>query len=275
MLESKTSYVFPNRVGLLHHVGRLVAYRELLLIMVARDLKARYTQSLLGFYWAVINPLVHGLVFTVAFSVIVRVDVGDTPYFLFVLTGLLSWNLLSHAVADTTESLVDHDNLLSKVPFPREVIPLSSVLARILDFLFSLLVFLVIMAVFRWPLHLEMLALLPLVCLQVLFATGLGLCTSMANLFYRDVRQLIVVGLPLWMFLSPVIYPVELVPEHLRDLYQLNPMVGLIGAYRGVILHGVVPSWTDLIPVIVSTLVLLVGGFWLFKKLEPRFAEVV
>ena len=273
MLQSNTGYVFPAQISLLGHVGRLVAYRELLWIMVARDLKARYTQSLLGFYWAIINPIMHGLVFTVAFSVIVRVQTGDTPYFLFVLSGLLSWGLLSHAVADTTESMVEHEPLLGKVPFPREVIPLSSVLARILDFAFSLLVLLVIILAFRAPIHLEMLALLPLVVLQVLFVSGIGLCASMANLFYRDVRQLIVVGLPLWMFMSPVIYPVTLVPEHLRGLYELNPMVGLVGAYRGVMLQGVLPSVIDLIPVIVTTLVLLVGGFWLFKKLEPRFAE--
>jgi ABC-type polysaccharide/polyol phosphate export permease len=97
----------------------------------------------------------------------------------------------------------------------------------------------------------------------------------MANLFYRDVRQLVVVGMPLWMFLSPVIYPVQLVPDHLQGLYHLNPMVGLIGAYRSVILHGVLPSATDLLPSAALTLVLLVGGFLLFKKLEPRFAEVV
>lgn len=262
-------------MGLLGNLSRLLAYRELLLLMMGRDLKARYTQSLLGFYWAVLNPLVHGLIFTVAFSIIVRVDSGDTPYFLFVLTGLLSWNLLSHAVADTTESLVEHENLLAKAPFPREVIPLAAVLARILDFLFSLLILLAIILVFRWPLHPQIWLLLPLLLLQVLFAIGVGLCTSMANLFYRDIRQLVVVGMPLWMFLSPVIYPVNLVPDHLQGLYHLNPMVGLIGAYRSVILHGVLPSGTDLLPAVVLTLVLLVGGFWLFKKLEPRFAEVV
>ncbi|MFQ5875630.1 MAG: ABC transporter permease [Dehalococcoidia bacterium] len=275
MVESPTSYVFPTRMGIWGHLGRLVAYRELLFLMVARDLKARYTQSLLGFYWAVINPLVHALVFTAAFSIVVRIDVGDTPYFLFVLTGLLSWNLLAHSVADATESLVEHDNLVTKVPFPREVIPLSAVLARILDFLLSLLVILALMAAFRWPLHPYILLALPLGGLQVLFALGVGLCTSMANLFYRDVRQLVAVGLPLWMFLSPVIYPVTLVPEQLQGLYRLNPMVGLVNAYRGVLLHGALPPVTDLVPVAAFSLVLLGGGFWLFKKLEPRFAEVV
>jgi ABC-type polysaccharide/polyol phosphate export permease len=243
--------------------------------MMVRDLKARYTQSMLGLYWAVINPLVHALIFTAAFSIIIRVDVGDTPYFLFVLTGLLSWNLLSHAVADATESLVAHDNLVTKMPFPREVIPLSSVLARILDFFFSILVLMAIMLVLRWPLHPYILAVLPLVGLQILFASGVGLCTSMANLFYRDVRQLVVVVLPLWMYLSPVIYPPTLVPEQLRGLYLLNPMAGLVNAYRGVLLHGALPSWTDLAPMAACTLVLLGGGYWLFKKLEPRFAEVV
>lgn len=272
---SETSYVFPTRLGLWAHLGRLAAYRELLFLMVGRDLKARYTQSMLGFYWAIVNPLVHALVFTAAFSIVVRVDVGDTPYFLFVLAGLLSWNLLSHAVADATESLVEHDNLVTKVPFPREVIPLSSVLARILDFLVSLLVLIVIMAVFGWPLHPHILAVLPLVVLQILFASGIGLWTSMANLFYRDVRQLVVVGLPLWMYLSPVIYPVTLVPGHLQGLYRLNPMVSLVSAYRAVLLHGVLPLWTDLVPLVIVTLVLLGVGYWLFKRLEPRFAEVV
>ena len=160
-------------------------------------------------------------------------------------------------------------------PFPREVILLAAVLVRVLDFLFSLLVLLAIILGLRWPLHPQIWLLLPLLLLQVLFAIGVGLCTSMANLFYRDIRQLVVVGMPLWMILSPVIYPVNLVPDHLQGLYHLNPMVGLIGAYRSVILHGVSPSGTDLLPAVVLTLVLLVGGFWLSKKLDPRFAEVV
>jgi ABC-type polysaccharide/polyol phosphate export permease len=275
VMASQARYVFPARIGPLGHLGRLIAHRELLFLMVVRDLKARYTQSMLGLYWAVINPLVHALVFTAAFSIVVRVDVGDTPYFLFVLTGLLAWNLLSHGVADATESFVEHDNLVTKMPFPREVIPLSSVLARILDLVFSLLVLIVIMAVLRWPLHPHIMVVLPLVGLQVLFVSGIGLCTSMANLFYRDVRQLVVVGLPLWMYLSPIIYPPALVPEHLQGLYKLNPMVGLVNAYRAVLLHGALPLWTDLLPVVAVTLVLLGGGYWWFKKLEPQFAEVV
>ncbi len=274
-VEPPASYTFPARLGLREHLRRLAAYRELLLIMVARDLKARYTQSLLGLYWAVLNPLAYALVLTAAFSVVVRIDTGDTPYFLFVLTGLLSWNLFAHAAVDATESLVVHDNLVTKVPFPREVIPLSSVLARILDFMFSLLVLIGLMAVFRWPLHPHILLVLPLMGLQILFVAGIGLCTSMANLFYRDVRQLVAVGLPLWMFLSPVIYPVKLVPEHLQGLYLLNPMAGLINAYRTALLHGTAPIWTDLIPVSGATLVLLVGGYLLFKKMEPKFAEMV
>jgi ABC-type polysaccharide/polyol phosphate export permease len=152
---------------------------------------------------------------------------------------------------------------------------LSAVLARILDFHSSLLVLIAIAAVFRWPLHPHILLVLPLMALQVLFVLAIGLCTSMANLFYRDVRQLVAVGLPLWMFLSPVIYPLTLVPERLQSAYMLNPMAGLVGSYRLVLLHGALPLWTDLVPMVVATCVLLGAGFWLFKKLEPRFAEAV
>ena len=158
----KTSYVFPARLGLGGHAGRLLAYRELMLVMVARDLKARYTQSVLGVYWAVINPLVHALVLTVAFSLVVRVEVGETPYFLFILTGLLSWNLLANALPDATNSLVDHENLVTKMPFPREIIPLSAVLARIVDFVCSLLVLIAIMVAYRWSFHPHILAVVPL-----------------------------------------------------------------------------------------------------------------
>lgn len=274
-LEIQATYVFPPSRGVWHYLAQLVAFRELLFVMVARDLKARYTHSLLGFYWAIINPLAHAAVYTVAFSLIVRVDVGSTPYPLFVLSGLLCWNLLGHSVIDATESLVEHGILLSRVPFPRVIIPLSAILARIPDFMLSLVVLIVIMAVFGWPFHPQIVVSLLLVGLQVVFVTGIGLCGAALNLFYRDVRHLVNVVLPLWMFMSPLVYPSTLVPERFQGLYQLNPMAGLINAYRTVLLEGMLPTWADVAPAAITGLVLLVGGFWLFKKLEPRFAEVV
>lgn len=266
---------WPTRTGLFHHLLRLARYRELFFTLLLRDIKARYRQSVLGLYWALLHPLAIALAFTLAFSFIVRVSVGGVPYFLFALSGILVWNFFAHGLADATESLVAHASLVTKVPFPRELLPLSAVAARCVDFFCSLGVVLALSLVFGLGVHLA-LVWMPLVfVLQLLFTAALGLVLSMANLYYRDIRQMVSVVLPLWMYMTPVIYPAELVPQALRFLLWLNPMAGLVAASRNIILYGTPPDWSPLLTTGVTTLVVLALAYVAFKHREPAFAEVV
>ena len=256
-----------------------VRYHPLFLELVRRNVKVRYVQSVLGLYWALINPLVTTAVLSVVFSVIVRVPVEDTPYFLFVLTGILGWNFFATAVTDATGSLLSYSNLLGKVPFPREVLPSASVASRVVDFAGSALVLLVLVVLFL-PRGLGPTALwLPVLLLvQFIFALGVGFVVSMANLFYRDVQQLVQLLLMLGFFLTPVIYPIELLVERHQAfnlLGLLNPVAVVIDGYRSVLLDHHSPDLASLGIATAISLGVLAAGYWLFKWQEPFFAERV
>jgi ABC-type polysaccharide/polyol phosphate export permease len=253
-----------------------VRYRSLFLELVRRNVKTRYVQSVLGLYWVLINPLVTTAVLTVVFSLWVRLPVGDAPYFLFLLTGLLGWNFFANSLSDATHSLLIYSNLLGKVPFPREVLPSASVAARVVDFSASALVLLVLIALF-FPQGLGPAALwLPvLLAIQLVFALGVGFIASMANLFYRDVQQMVQLLLTLGFFLTPVIYPRSLVPEKYRGFYLLNPVATVIEGYRSILLFHRSPELPSVAVAAAISLAVLSVGFWAFKRWEPWFAERV
>lgn len=275
LLTNIESVNWPNKEGVVIHWRNVLANRELFQHLVLRNIKARYTQSVLGIYWAIINPLLMALVLSIAFSIFVRIPTSGTPYVLFVLCGLLPWNFLAHSLTDATQSLVAHANLITKVPFPRELLPASDVAARLVDFFLSAVILLILLPVFGNPVHLTTLWVPVLLLIQLIFTLGLSILASMANLFFRDIRQLVGIGLILWMYLTPVIYPVHLVPSEYLKFYMLNPMASLVSSYRNVILEGTAPDWGYLIVTLIISLVLLVAGYVLFKKKEPLFAERV
>src|SRR5712692_12113330 len=196
--DSSVSQLVPGRT-----LAALWARRELVATLAVRDVRARYQQSILGVYWTVVNPLATAAVFTVVFSIIAQVPVGGTPYAAFVLGGLVPWSFFANALVNATNSLVGMAGLLTKVAFPREILPLAAVLARLVDLGISLGVLLLIMAWYRVPLSWTLL-LLPLpLAIELAFLLGLGFLLSAANLFYRDVAQLLTVVLSLWIFLTP------------------------------------------------------------------------
>lgn len=274
-LNNMETVTWPRKEGLLTHWRSILAYGELFQQMVLRNVKARYAQSVLGICWAVISPLLMALVLSVAFSIFLRIPTDGVPYVLFVLCGLLPWNFLAHALTDATQSLVAHANLVTKVPFPRELIPASDVTARLVDYSLSAVVLLILLPIFGQAVSLSVFWVPVLLLVQVTFTLGLSLFISMANLFFRDVRQLVSIGLILWMYLTPVIYPAHLVPSQYLNLYMLNPMAALVCSYRSVILEGTGPDWRYLSLAFVVSLALLVAAYILFKKKEPFFAERV
>ena len=257
-------------------LGELWHFRELLFFLSWRDVLIRYKQAVLGVAWAVLNPLVTMVVFTLVFGMLLNVQSGsDVPYAIFSYTALLPWGLFAGGLSRSSVSLVARANLLTKVYFPRLVIPVSSVFAGVVDFAIAFVMLLVLMAVFRVPYLWTMLwlPLLTLFCLVTALSVSLWLAAL--NVLYRDVQYIVPFMIQIWMYLSPVIYPVDKVPEGiLRTLYSLNPMVGVIQGFRWAILGEQPPSYMIAVSVLV-VFVLLVSGLYYFKRMERTFADVV
>ncbi len=247
--------------------------RELLWHMAVRHLRGQYKQSLLGYAWAILNPLSLMLTLSFVFSVLLRFESGGIPYPLFVLTGLLPWLFFSTAVSSATDSITTAFSLVTKVYFPREVLPTAAVLTKIVDLGFGLTILVALMIFLGYPPEWTIVWVPVLFLIQLLFVLGIAYPMAAFNLFFHDVRYLVGVVLTLWFYLTPVIYPVDIVPEKYDILFDLNPMALFINAYRRVVLEGVSPGGDRLLLGLgIATLTFLIG-YYLFKRLEPRFAD--
>lgn len=249
--------------------------KELLTAWTMRTLRGRYQQSALGWLWAIIQPAASVAILTIIFTRFVPIDTGDIPYPVFSYVAVVPWAFLANSLADMTASLVANMGLLTKIYFPRETLPISAMLARLMDFGIAALLLLLLIIVYRVPINLVALLALPLILMiQFVLIAGLGLALAAANVFYRDIQPLLTLGIQLWFYASPIIYPVNMVPARLQTVYFLNPMAGILVAYRDVLINGQFPG-TYLIPsAIVSTLI-CIGGFWFFKRVEFQFADIV
>lgn len=253
----------------------LWGYRELLKNMVEREIKARYKQSILGYSWVILNPFFQMLVMTFVFSVIMRIPTGGVPYPIFLYAGLLPWTFFVNSISSSTNSLVSAGSLITKVYFPREIFPIATTIAKIIDLILASTVFALFLIIYHQPLTISVLWILPIFIIQFFFTLGISFLTSAFNLFYRDIQYLMALVLLLWMYVTPVIYPVDIVPARFRFVFALNPMSVLINAYRQSILGGTAPNLPHLgIAAGVSGITFLVG-YIIFKKLEPIFADVI
>jgi lipopolysaccharide transport system permease protein len=256
-------------------LGDLWEYRELLYFLLWRDLKVRYKQTVLGVVWVVIQPFFIMLVFSLFFGQLVGVPSDGIPYPVFVFCGLLPWQLFAHALTDASNSLVASERLITKVYFPRLVIPLSAALSGLVDFLFAFVVLLGLMAYYGIMPTSALWALPGFVLMAAATAVAVGLWLSALNVEYRDVRYTIPFITQLWFFLSPVAYPSSLVPERWRLLYVLNPMTGVVEGFRWALLGKSEAPGPLLAVSVAVTMVLLVGGLYYFRRMEKNFADVV
>jgi lipopolysaccharide transport system permease protein len=258
------------------NLRELWEYRELLYFLVWRDIKVKYKQTVLGAAWAIIQPVATMVVFSIFFGGLARVPSDGLPYPIFAYCGLLPWNLFGNALAGVGQSVVGSQHLITKVYFPRLIIPLSRVLAGLVDFGIAFLVLLGLMAYYRiWPMPLAVVT-LPLFLLFALSsALAVGLWLSVLNVMYRDVRYTIPFLVQFWLFITPVVYPASLVPEAWRAAYGLNPMAGVVEGFRWVML-GTANAPGPIIGVSAAVvLVLLVGGLFYFRRMEKIFADMV
>jgi len=253
----------------------LISAHELLVAWTVRTIRARYQQSILGWFWAIVQPAASVAIYSVVFTMVVPVETGGFPYAVFSYIAVVPWTLLSTSLTDMTGSLVGNISLVQKIYFPRQVLPVSAMTARLMDFGVAASLLVVLMVAYRTPFFPAAMVYLPLVlAVQLMLITGLGLACAALNVFYRDVQSLLVLVLQLWFYASPVIYPVSLVPENYRWLYYLNPMAGIIQGYRDILLTGAAPG-LYLVNAGVISVLLLVAGQWIFHRYEPLFADII
>jgi lipopolysaccharide transport system permease protein len=254
---------------------QLVRYRDLLWLWTIRDLQVRYKQSLLGIGWAVLQPLALTLIFTLVFSYLVRIDTGGVPYPVFAFVALVPWTFFATSLSTGIPSLINNMNLVTKVKFPREILPMASIGSAFVDFLCGFVVFLGMLVVYGFRPGVHVLWLIPLLVVQMALSMSLTLLGGAAIVFFRDVRFVIPLLVQLWMFATPVIYPANLVPDRWRVLYFINPMAGIIDSYRRIWVFGEEPLlWALALGAVVSAMLLLIS-YPVFKRLEPTFADLI
>ena len=250
-------------------------FRELFYFLTKRDIKVRYKQTVLGGLWAIIQPVFTMIVFTIFFGRLAKVPSDGIPYPIFVYAGLLPWTYFANALTASGNSLIENSNLITKVYFPRLIMPASASLAGLLDFFIAAIVLGVLMAYYQFIPSLSLLLFPFLVLLTFLCAVGVGLWLCALNVEYRDLRYVIPFLIQLWMFLSPVIYPVSIVNEKYQWLLALNPMGGVINAYRASLLGHKPIEWDILGISTIIILILFISGIYYFRKVEKKFADVV
>ena len=251
-------------------------YRELIYFLTWRDIKVRYKQAALGIAWAILQPVLTTLITSLVFGYLLKVDTGsDLPYPVFTLAALLPWHLFQLSLQKSSISLVGNSNLITKIYFPRIIIPLSSVLAVLVDFGISLLLLFGTMLLYKLPLTWTALWLIPLTLLAILAALAVGLWLSALNVQYRDIQQMVPFLLQIWMYATPIVYPISIIPEGtIRSIYSLNPMVGVVQGFRWALFGGTPPDMTLLFSS-AAVVVLLVSGLFFFRRMEKTFADVV
>lgn len=261
--------------GYLGHLRDLSEYTDLLYTLSAHRINVRYRQTALGVAWAVLQPLLMMLIFTGVFSVLVRMPSDGLPYALFAYTALLPWNFFATSLANGTSSLVAHTQLITRVYFPREILPLTYVIAAAFDFAIGCAVLIALMAWYDVTVTVHAWLLIPIVIVLGAWSFALAMAFSAAQVRWRDVGMAVPLLVQLWMFASPVIYPLSAVPSAWRSWYLLNPMAGIIASFRDVLLHG---RLSDPVPLAYSAVIsatALIVSYVVFKRAEATMADVV
>ena len=250
-------------------------YRDLLYFLVWRDIKVRYAQSVLGVGWAVIQPVFLRIVFTLVFGRLARLDSDGAPYAIFSYVALVPWTYFSNALTDSTTSLVQNSALITKVYFPRIILPLSSILSKLIDFTIALGLVIGLLVWYKTVPNVGVAVIPLLVLLMILTAAGLGIWMASLAIQYRDIKYALTFIIQMLMFASPVVYPLNMVPERYQILYSLNPMVGVIEGFRSAFLATNPMPWNLIGIGFCVAIALLVAGTFYFRRNEESFADVV
>ena len=274
-LNASVIRIRPVSGGVRLNLGDLWEYRELLYFLVWRDLKVRYKQTVLGAAWAIIQPLFLMLVFTVFFGRLIGVPSEGLPYSIFAYTALLPWQLFARALSDASVSLVANERVITKVYFPRLLVPAAAVISSLVDFAIAFVLLLGMMLFYGIYPGSAIIALPVFILLVLIAALGVGFWLSALNAIYRDVRYTLPFLTQLWMFATPVVYPSSLVPREWWFLYSLNPMVGVVEGFRWSLLGKAAPSETMLVVSAAAVLFIFGAGIVYFGRMEQTLADVI
>jgi lipopolysaccharide transport system permease protein len=256
------------------NLRELWEYRELLYSFISRDIKVRYKQTALGAAWAVIQPLFMMIVFTLAFGRLAKIPSEGLPYPLFSYAALLPWTLFSEGITRSTNSMITNANIMTKVYFPRLIMPMSGILSPLVDFAIAFVILLGMMVYYGFTPTINVLFLPAFILLALATSLGVGLWLSALNVQYRDFQYTVPFLIQLWLFASPVVYPSTLLPEPYRTLFGLNPMAGVIEGFRWALLGTAPPSYLIAISALMVAILLISGAFY-FRRMEKTFADVV
>lgn len=256
----------------MERIREIYAYREMIVSLVKRDLKGRYKGSALGFFWTFLNPLLQLAVYTMVFSTIMRAGIED--YYLFLFVALIPWIFFSTSLTGGAGCILAQQDMVKKIYFPREVLPVSYVTGQFVNMLLSFLVIFFVLCLAGYPLRLTAAACLPLImAVEYVLALGLAMVMSAVMVYIRDLEYILGILTMAWQFLTPVMYSLDQVPEEIRWIFSVNPMTYVITAYRDILYYGKMPRLETLLSAVLTGLVMLAAGWYVFWRLQRRFAE--
>lgn len=266
---------FRRRISVRSALHDVWVRRELVAVLAERDFRARYKQAVLGIAWAILNPLILMVVFSVLFRRVAKIDTGGIPYPIFSYIGLLPWTFFSTAVSQAASSLIGNKQLLNKIHCPREVFPIAGVLVAAVDSLIAITMLGALFAIFTFLPQFESYWVLPLFAIQVAFTLAVSLFISISVVYIRDVKQTLSMMLQVGLFATPIAYGMDSLPRSIRGVFSfINPLVPVIDGYRRSVLQGLPPRWNYVALGGVSSILMLAGAYMLFKKLETGIADV-
>ena len=252
----------------------LKQYRDLFYFLVWRDIKVLYAQTVLGFAWAILNPAVQIVVFSVIFGRVANLDTGGVPYVLFSTVAIIPWTYMSDAMTAASQSLVQGKQLLGKIYFPRVLFPLTPVLAKLVDFSISLVILILVMIYYKVTPTWNLLLIPPLIIAMMLVPTGIGMWLAALAIRYRDVKFAMTYMIKLLIYSAPILYSASSIPENLRFWYSLNPIVAVIEGFRACLLGGPI-EWQFIVPGLITAVLLFLSGALYFRRMERVFVDVI
>jgi|Deesub1362A_J573_1020465.scaffolds.fasta_scaffold13588_2 lipopolysaccharide transport system permease protein len=256
------------------NLRELKEYRDLFYFMVWREIKVLYAQTILGFSWAILQPLVQIVLFTIIFGKVAKLSTEGIPYFLFSTVAIIPWTYMSQAMTQSSTSLIQGQSMLGKVYFPRVIFPMTPVLARLVDFGISLLILLCVMVYYRVSPTWNILLLPLFLLMMIAIPAGIGMWLSALAIRFRDVKHAMSFVVRMLMYTAPIVYSAASIPEKYRLIYSLNPLVGIIEGFRASLLGTPMP-WPYILPGIITTILLLLSGALYFKRMERIFTDVI
>lgn len=272
--SKQRTIIVPPEGWLKLDLGEVWRYRDLLYLLAMRDISTRFRQSVIGYGWAILRPLLTAAIFTLVFSVFVKVQT-DVPYPIFAFAGLMPWLYFSSSLSGVTTSIVGGSSLLTKVYFPRLVLPLAKVAVGLVEFALQFVVLFGLMFYYSYIPGWQILLVPLFVLVTIVTALAFGIWLTALNVKYRDIAMAVPFLVQIWMYLCPIVYPISVVPEKYRTIYAINPMVGVIEGFRWSLLGSSPPNWTMVGVSLLVMVVVLVSGIAYFRKLETTFADII